>query len=189
MDLSTYDSVAFGLFVKIYNSSRQLLFSDWPQAVVIDNQTYTGLGRLLNVTNTNSELGPTDNEVSLSVSGIPNTALTDIINNPMKGSRIQILRAAFDPQTLALLNIAGNPSGRFYGIVTNYSLQEEYDVVARQSMNTITIMANNILTVLANTASGRRTNRVDQRKYYPTDASMDNIANLANTYFDFGKEQ
>ena len=188
MNLSAYTSVAFGLFVKIHNTSRQLLFSDWPQSVVINNQTYLGLGRLLNITASNSELGPTDSEVTISVSGIPNTALTDIINYPMKGNSIQILRAAFDPVSLTLLNIAGNPSGRFSGYVTNYALNEEYDIVARQSMTTITIMANNVMTVLANTTSGRRCNRADQRKFYPNDASMDNIANLKSSYFDFGRE-
>lgn len=188
MDLTSYDSVAFGLFVNIYNNKRYLLFSDWHQQVMIDNLTYEGLGRLLSITNSSSELGPADNELTISVSGIPNSAINDILDNPLKGNSITVLRAAFDPSTNTLLNIAGNPSGRFKGIVTNYSLTEEYDLVARQSMNMINIICNNILSVLGNTTAGRRTNSVDQKKFYPGDISMDNIANLAGSYFDFGRK-
>lgn len=188
MDLTSYDSVAFGLFVKIYNNNRYLLFSDWHQQVMIDNLTYEGLGRLMGITSTSSDIGATDGEVTITVSGIPNTSISDILNNPLKGNEVTILRAAFDPTTNVLLNIAGNPSGRFRGIVTNYNISEDFDIVARMSMTTISIICSSMLTVFGNTSNGRRTNPVDQKKFYPGDLSMDNITSLARSYFDFGKK-
>jgi hypothetical protein len=58
--------------------------------------------------------------------------------------------------------------------------------LARSSTNTITLICANNLTILANTLKGRRTNPVDQRKYYPNDLSMDRVPKLIDSYFDFG---
>ena len=40
--------------------------------------------------------------------------------------------------------------------------------------------------ILNNKVQGRKTNSESQRKYFPTDLSMERVATLENSYFDFG---
>lgn len=95
-------------------------------------------------------------------------------------------RYIFNSATQQFLNITGNPAGRFFGYITNYSLDEEYDVVARQSLNTITLTCSGLGDLLTNKKAGRKTNPKSHRSFYPTDASMDRVPNLVGANFDFG---
>jgi hypothetical protein len=72
--------------------------------------------------------------------------------------------------------------------VANYAINEEYDINGRTATNTITLICTTIVSILANTTKGRRTNPVDQKKFYSTDVSMDRVPNLVGAYFDFGKK-
>lgn len=188
MDLSSYRSIQSNLFVRINlsYSSQILLFSDSRDSISLDGDTYVGLGQLMGITSTSSELRSTSRSITITISGIPNASITDIINSRLKGSKINIYRAIFDPVTRDALAIDGNPAGRFSGIVTNYAINEEIDPSARTATNTITIMCSGIVDVLANTTKGRRTNPQDQKLYYPSDTAMDRVPDLVGAYFDFG---
>ncbi len=197
IDLSSYTNIASGLFVKIecsyYKatpasspSTEIFRFSDQLNVWQLGGEDYYGLGKLLSISETVSEIRGSNNEVSISVSGIPNTSIAEIINSRIKGSTVSIYRVIFDVSTHQPLSIDGNPAGRFFGLVNNYSLSEEYDIDARSASNTITFICSGILDVLANTTKGRRTNPQDQKSYYATDVSMDRVPTLVGTYFDFG---
>jgi len=197
IDLSSYSNIDVGTFVKMvctkYKanpgdsfSTQTMLFSDYPTSVTVDGSTFLGLGRLLGVTDSKSELRGTNNELTVTISGIPNSSIAEIINSKIKGSTITVYRGIINTSTGQLLSISGNPVIRFKGIVTNYSLQEEYDVVARQSMNMIVMTCASTLDVLGNTASGRRTNSQDMKKYYATDVSFDRVTALEKANFNFG---
>jgi hypothetical protein len=92
----------------------------------------------------------------------------------------------FDAATGTQLSITGNPVGRFFGIVNNYSLQEEYDVASRTSSNTIVIVCSSTVEILSNKVAGRRTNPQDQKAFYASDTSMDRVPNLVGASFNFG---
>jgi hypothetical protein len=197
INLSTYKAVECGLFVRLqvdyYKDTpsatpRQeiLRFSDYRGTVTIDGENYVGLGRLLGLSATTTELRTSADQLTVSLSGIPNTSIAEIVNSRIKGSPIEVWRVFFNPVTGAQLAITGNPAGRFFGIVNNYSLQEDYDVEARVSSNTISLTCSSVSELLNNKVAGRRTNPRDQKFFYPGDVSMDRVPNLVGANFNFG---
>lgn len=186
LDLTAYPSIAAGLFVKMTVGSTVYKFSDWTATVTIDGESYTGIGRLLNITASQSELRASRGSVTITLSGIPNTSISEILDNPIKGSRIEIRRGIFDATTGTLLAITGNPVGRFFGVVTNYSVQEEYDIDARTASNSIVLDCASRVDVLQNKIAGRRTNPQDQKIFFPSDLAMDRVPSLMKSIIDFG---
>lgn len=191
VDLSAFDSIQSNLFVRIDLSytSEVLTFVDSRDTWNLGSgpggsiETYRGLGELMGITSTSSELRSTSREITITISGIPNTSITEIMNSRIKGSRCNIWRAIIDPTNgIDVIYF----SGRFNGIVTNYSISEELDPTARTATSTISIMCSGIVDVLANTTKGRRTNPQDQRYWNPGDAAMDRVPDLVGAYFDFG---
>lgn len=197
INLSSYTSIASGLFVRIecdkYRTTaggafttEVFKFSDQLLTWNIDGEDYFGLGRLMSISETVSEIKGSTNEVQISVSGIPNVAITEIVNSRIKGSEVEIYRVIFDTVTHQVLAIAGNPAGRFFGQIDNYSISEEYDIDQRTATNVITFICSGTLDILSNSIKGRRTNPQDQKTLYPADLSMDRVPTLVGTYFDFG---
>ena len=201
INLSGYDSIGSALLVRLTvgqyrttpggTATQQILkFSDSNTSITLNTdlgtETYVGTGQLLNITSSSSELKSSGSEVTVSLSGIPNSSIAEIVNSTIKGSRIEIYRVLLNPSTQVPLNITGNPVGRFFGIVTNYSLEEEYDNSSRVATNTITLVCSSWISVLDNKLAGRRTNPVDQKAFYPGDTSMDRVPNLVGANYNFG---
>ena len=196
--LTSYEAVESNLFVKIeveyYKatpgatpSSVDLLFTDRMVSTSLAGDTYVGLGKLVSITSTNSELRATSNDLTITISGIPNTSIAEIINSRIKGSIVTILRGLYDATTGQFLSsVTGNPVTRFKGFVNNVSLEEDYDVENRISTNTIVLTCSNIVDIFENKIAGRKTNPSSMKKFYSTDISMDKVPNLENTEFDFG---
>lgn len=197
IDLSTYDSIGTGLFVRIevdyYKTSPEatptstvLRFSDFNRTVVVNGETYTPLGNLVGITSTTSELKNSSDNLTITISGIPDTSIAEIVNSRIKGCPVQIWRMMFNPNTLLPLSIPGNPVGRFFGMVTNYALDEQYDVVNRSSSNTISLICSSKIDILSNKVAGRKTNPNSEKRFYPSDTSMDRVPNLVGANFNFG---
>ena len=185
LDLSNYSAIQTALFVRIDVPEYEVLtFSNYNRPLTIGDTTYTGLGSLMGITDTSSELRVSGGELTITLSGIANTNISDILTYRFKGSSVQVIRGIFDPATGQLLSIAGNPTGKFQGIVNNYSLNEEWS--GADATNTISLMCTSTIGVLSNKLSGRRTNPIDQKALYPTDVSMDRVPNLANSNYNFG---
>ena len=200
IDLTSYDSVQSNLFVKIsiaeYRTTPDgtyttqiLRFSDNLTDTTIDGEEYLAMGNLMAVTSVNSELRVTGQEVTITVSGIPNTSIGELLYSKIKGSPVKIYRLFSDAVTGVPLDIFGNPMGRFQGIVSNLSLNEEYDVDTRTATNTLVLTCASVVDVLANKINARRTNPTSQNKYFPNDKSMDRVPTIENAYFDFGQRR
>jgi hypothetical protein len=170
--------------------STILTFSDsaFKEAIVYDSLTYMGLGTLLNVTSTTSELRPSSSELSITISGVPNSSIAEIVNSKIKGCGVAIFRALYDPNNGGdALNInSGNVLARYRGFVNNYTLSEEYDVVSRVSKNALVLICKSSIDVLQNKMSGRLTNPTSNKRFFPLDLSMDRVPALQNTSFNFG---
>ena len=187
LDLSSYTSIQTNLFVRLDIPGYQVLkFSDFSVPYTIESESYTALGQLLSISDSSSELRATPQEVTVAIAGIPNANVTDIINNPVKGSNIKIYRAFFNPSTGQLLSLAGNPAQKFQGIVSNYDITDELDMGSLTGTITVTLTCTNVVELLNNKVAGRRTNTVDQKTYYPSDISMDRVYALVNSNFNFG---
>jgi hypothetical protein len=201
INLTSYKSIESNLFVKIeveyYKStpsstptSVDLLFTDRIQSTVINGDTYVGLGKLISISTSNSELRASGSDVTITLSGIPNSSIAEVLNSRIKGSAVTITRGLFNSETGQFLSsVVGNPVTRFKGFVNNLALDEEYNVDSRQSSNTLVLSCASIVTVLENKISGRKTNTASMNKFFPSDTSMDRVATLESSYFDFGAKQ
>jgi hypothetical protein len=187
LELTNYGEIQTALFCRIDVPDYDVLrFSNLNRSFTIDGEAYTALGQLLGVGSTSSEISAKGESVTVAVSGIPNSSIAEIDSIRLKGSSVQIYRAFFDPTTGQLLALDANPTGRFQGIVNNYSLEEDYPQTGGTATNTIQITCTNSVDLLDKKIAGRRTNPKDQKYFYPGDLSMDRVSVLANSNFNFG---
>jgi hypothetical protein len=196
INLTSYKSIQSNLFVRIqvdeYStngssfSAQVLRFSDLNTSFTINGESYIGAGNFMGITPTSSEIRASGGEVTISLAGIPNTSIAEIVNSKIKGAPVRIYRAFFNAATGTFLNITGNPAGRYRGFINNYSLNEEYDPQTRTSSNTLVLVCSSAVDVLSNKIAGRRTNPESQKQFYPNDLSMDRVPTLENATFNFG---
>lgn len=187
LDLSSYTSIQTNLFVRLDIPGYSVLkFSDLHIPYTIDSESYTALGQLLSITDTTNELRASSQDISIGISGIPSANITDILNNKVKGSNIKIYRAFFDPTTGQILAITGNPAQKFQGVVSNFDISDDLESGDQTGTVTLTLTCTSVVDLLNNKVTGRRTNPIDQKQFYPTDVSMDHVLALANSNFNFG---
>ena len=190
LDLSSYRSIQTNIFITLTIPGYETLtFSDYHKTFTLSGTTYQGLGQLLSITDTTSNLRAASNELTFSISGIPEGNIADVITQKIKGSPLTVKRAFFDSTTGELLDIAGNPAGKFKGVISNYTITDDLDEGARTGSFTITFVATSVIDLLNNKVSGRRTNPIDQKEFYPSDQSFDRIPALAKSNFNFGAPQ
>jgi hypothetical protein len=202
IDLSTYKRIGTALTVKIevdeYRttsnenlsySSQVLTFSDSLIPLTVDGQLYLPLGELMSISSTSNELRSSASSLTLSITGVPTQNMQEILNSKFKGSPVSIHRVIFDPATYAVLNIEGNPAGRFFGVIDNFNIEESWDQANRTSSLTIGFECTSTQAALENKLSGRKCNSTSHRAFYPNDPSMDRVTALAGANFDFGAKR
>lgn len=195
MALSDYNDIRSALLIKMdvpslypLNTPGTLTFSDAMYDIEYDSATYTGLGRLLSVSATSSELRTSSNQVTVTISGIPNSSTREIIESEFKTANIRIWRAFFaqtgewiDDSTLPT-----NPVGKFKGFVNSISYFEDWDSQARVAANTIQFDCQSYIDILAKKTAGRQTNPRSMKQFYPTDTSFDRTPTIAGSKWNFG---
>ena len=188
LDLNSTYAIQTHLFVKItLSDSTVLLFSDRITATTISGSTYTGLGKLLAVSGSNSEIRSSGQDLTISISGVPNSSITDILAANIKGSPVVILRGLYNATNNTFLSsLAGNPIIRFSGYINNIGYEEDYDIENRISSNTVVFTCASNVDVLENKIASRKTNSESHKKFFATDVSMDRVSALENSFFDFG---
>ena len=77
---------------------------------------------------------------------------------------------------------------RFKGIITNFSISEDTDILQGQNTNSISVTCASINTILENKVSGQRTTLVDRQRYFSGDLTFNRVADLHNVNYDFGRE-
>jgi hypothetical protein len=187
INLSAYRSIQTNLFVRLDIPGYQVLtFSDYHRDYNIAGTNYTGIGQLLAVTNTTNNLRAAPEDITISISSIPASNISAILDNKIKGSNIKIYRGFFDPTTGSLLAVTGNPAGKFQGVVNNFDITDDLDVGDDTGTITLTLTCTSVVELLNNKITGRRTNPTDQKLFYPSDSSMDRVPSLAKSNFNFG---
>lgn len=196
VNLTSYRAVRTATFVRLHideyrttsggaYTNQTLRFSDHDQAFTINAETYTPLGRLMGVTNTTSELRSTNDAVTITLSGIPNSSIAEIVHSKLKGSEIRIYRAYFTEAGVQI----GTTQERWIGAVNGYNLEEEFDVIAHEATNTVQINGLSTIGLLQQKLSGRRTNPESMQKYFSADTSFDRVPTLIGSQFDFGVQR
>ena len=186
LDLHNYQSIEVALFCKIVlpAPAEPILMSDYYQPIFIAGDNYTALGQFLSITDTSSDLKMTNSELTIVMSGIPNSTLSDFMTLGVKGSPITVIRAVFDPHTHNLLPVAGNPAGKFKGIINTIAINEELN--GKNQTSSISLICKSQVGMVASRVSGRQTNPASENSFYPNDRSMDRVPSLPNAKINFG---
>jgi len=158
--------------------------------ITYNGNVYTQLGNFLSISEIQNDLKVTNNQLSVVLSGIPPddgspNYMNIALNSNLKGSNIKIYRAFFDVSSG--FYVANQVYLRFNGYVSNYGLSENWDQDNKISSNNITILCNSVFGLMEKQFSGRRTNDVDEQRFYPGDTGMSRVKALADSQFDFGK--
>ena len=196
MALKDQQHVRTALFVKVdvkeyWNAGSYseviLAFSDHNTDKTINGTTYTALGQLMSVTSGVNELRATSNPVTITISGIPDYSLQQIVNSKLKGSRVTITRGYFNQ---AGNTIAGVTTyvGRYNGYVSNYALVEEWNSLLGTATNTVQLECSSWVDLLNNKVGGRRCNSGSQNRWFPQDRSFDRVFGLANQEIYINKD-
>jgi len=151
------------------------------------DQNYQALGWALSIGNITDDLKTNNGDMQISLSGIPDGLVNQILNNEVKGGKVSIVRWMSKDNYYAPQNVIRGYR-RYTGIVTNYQIEEDDSFLDRTRTYTCTITCANINTLMENRISGQRTNKSDRQKFYPGDISFNRVADLMNTSFDFGKK-
>jgi hypothetical protein len=77
---------------------------------------------------------------------------------------------------------------RFSGIITNFSVEEQENILEGKLTNSIAVSCASINTILENKIAGQRTAPADRNKFFPGDTTFKRIPELQNVAFDFGRE-
>jgi hypothetical protein len=85
----------------------------------------------------------------------------------LKGSSVIIYRVFFDSNTGVKLNITGNPSLRFQGIIANYSFNDEFNQFSESATTTVSVSCSSIVKVLEQKIVGQRTNDYERKYNFP----------------------
>ena len=138
---------------------------------------YTEMGAFMSVSSFTEDYKSTEGTVTIELSGIPNkTKFINIIqDSKIKGGRATVYRSLYSTTDYQAL---GETYIRFAGLISNYNLVEDTDVIAGRSTNTIVLDCTSFYTNLARTIAGQKTNGSDRRRYYPTDETFDNVKNI-----------
>lgn len=185
IDLSTYRAVEASMCVKLeVTNGNTYMMTDSITPLTLNSEVYNALGYFLNITDSSSELRLTNSELTISLSGIAWSSVSDFMSESIKGSKITVIRGFFDPTTHVLLPIAGNPTGKFKGIINNYAINESFD--KRDETCTISLICKSQVGMVATRVAGRRTNPADEKLFFPADNSMNRVPSLSNAKINFG---
>jgi hypothetical protein len=187
IDLSSYRNIQSNMFVRLDVPGYEVLrFSDYYKSYTFGGTTYQALGQLLSISNTTSSLRASAEELNITISGIPAGRVSEILNNKIKGSKVEVFRGFFNATTGELLNIAGNPAGKFKGVISNFNINDDLGEGSDTGTITVILSATSVIELLNNKVTGRRTNPLDHKEFYPNDLSMDRVPALAKSNFNFG---
>ena len=186
----TATSIKHCLLIDIVVNTTTYYISNAYAPITYAGNTYTQLGHFMNMSEIQDDLKITNNQISITLSGIPPddgspNYMNIVLNSNLKGSAIRIYRAFFDVSTGYY-----NPTAvylRYSGYVSNYSLNENWDQDNKLVSNAIGIQCSSIHAIMEKKYSGRRTNDGDQQYWYPGDTGMYKVKSLADSQFDFGK--
>lgn len=185
INLTSYNAVETALCIKLeVTNGNTYMMTDSISSLTLNSETYNALGYFLNITDTSSELRLTNSELTITLSGIAWSSVSDFMAENIKGSKITVIRGFFNPTTHVLLPIAGNPTGKFKGIINNYAINETLD--GKDESCTISLICKSQVGMVSNRIAGRRTNPADEKLFFPTDNSMNRVPSLSNAKINFG---
>ena len=171
-------NISHAVFLDIQLGNVTYRISSAYSQVTIDGHNYLPSGAFLRISNITEDLKTTSGDVQISLSGIPAeyNYMNLVLNTQIKGGKITMRRAFFDPETQQALS--GQVYLRYKGIITNFSVDETTNFINGELSNQISVTCASLNSLLENRVRGQRTNTTDRQKFYPGDISFNRVKEL-----------
>lgn len=155
--------------------------------ITVGGTTFSNLGSLLMLGEVSREVKATSADLSISLTGIDPTNIALLLSSDIKGSLVEVWRGFLDSDNQIITSPTQQFFKRYTGIINSVSISEDWNEQIRSRVATCSIACTSMRKVLESRIAGLKTNQASWQFYYPGDASMDRVASISNTYFDFGK--
>ena len=155
--------------------------------ITVGGITFNNLGALLNVGDVQRDMRSTSDDMTIALTGIDPTNIGIILGNDIKGSLVEVWRGFFDANNQIITTPTTQFFKRYQGIINSVSITEDFNSELRTRIATCSIACSSMRRILENRLGGVKTNQSSWQFLYPGDTSMNRVATIANTYFDFGK--
>lgn len=179
-------------FLRITTPTGTYLMTTAPNNITVsavDVNTFQAVGTLLAIGEVQRDIKSTANSTTVSLSGIDTTMLGFVLSQNVKGSAIQLWHGFFD--TDGALITTGGTGGLyqyFNGIITSFSISEQWMEAARMYVGTISVAASSIQLILQSRQAGRYTNNSSWQFYNIGDTSMNRVPYIETINYQFGKD-
>jgi hypothetical protein len=155
--------------------------------ITVGGITFNNLGALLNVGDVQRDMRSTSDDMTIALTGIDPANIAVILSNDIKGSLVEVWRGFFDSNNQIITTPTTQFFKRYQGIINSVSITEDFNSEMRTRIATCSIACSSMRRILENRLGGVKTNQSSWQFLYPGDTSMNRVATIANTYFDFGK--
>jgi hypothetical protein len=169
--------------VRFDGSIEVVAFSAAYKPEVIEGREYSPLGGFLAISSIQKDLETTGSGVSVSLMGIDPDNVYIFMSDDYRilGSQLRLYRGFYDENyNLTSVKL------RHTGLINGVDIGENLDLENRTSDHTITLKTESMRSWAMEKISGRTTNS-ESWKRFSLDKSMDRVALIEGTYFDFGK--
>jgi len=176
-------------FVKLTVGTAETVYTFCNAAapITVGGITFNNLGALLNVGDVQRDMRSTSDDMTIALTGIDPVNVGIILSNDIKGSIVEVWRGFFDANNQIITTPTTQFFKRYQGIINSVSITEDFNSELRTRIATCSIACSSMRRILENRLGGVKTNQSSWQFLYPGDTSMNRVATIANTYFDFGK--
>lgn len=173
-------------FIRLTMPSNTYTFCNAAAPITVNSITFTNLGSLLQLSEIKRDIKATSSDLSISLTGVDGTNVAIVLGSDIKGSRIEVWRGFLDSNNQIITTPTQQFFKRYQGIVSNYSITEDFNEQLRTRVATVGLSCASFRTILENRVGGVRTTPKIWQVYYPGDTSMNRVPIIAGSYFDFG---
>ncbi len=181
-------SIRHGEFIRLTMPSNTYTFCNAAAPITVDGITFTNLGSLLQLSDIKRDIKANSSDLSISLTGVDGSNVSIVLGSDIKGSRIEVWRGFMDSNNQIITTPTLQFFKRYQGIVSNYSITEDWNEQMRIRVATVGLSCASFRTILENRVGGVRTTPKIWQAFYPNDNSMSRVPSIAGSYFDFGGE-
>ena len=179
-------SIRHAEFIRLTMPSNTFTFCKSASPITVSGITFTNLGSLLQLSDIKRDIKANSSDLSISLAGVDGTNVSIVLGSDIKGSRIEVWRGFMDSNNQIITSPTQQFFKRYQGIVSNYSITEDWNEQMRIRVATVGLSCASFRTILENRVGGVRTTPKIWQAFYPGDNSMSRVPSIAGSYFDFG---
>ena len=181
------NNIRHAMFIDLTLGGTTYYISSAYKPITYNSNTYTELGAFLQLGEIQEDIKTTNGDIGIVLNGIPsdNDYINLILSSPVKGGEVVVYRGFFNED---LTLDSANVFQRFKGVITNFAIEEDVDILEGVRTNSISVSCSSIVTILENKTSGQRTSPIDRDRVFPGDQTFKRVPDLQFVQFDFGRE-